>query len=257
MTLAFVQCDILWEDKAANFKRVTTLLAERKPPPGSLVLLPEMFATGFSMDAERIAEAYGGETERFLSATAQRFQVTLLAGCAMRGKDGRCRNKALVFSPEGRLISYYAKMRPFSPGGESQSYIPGEKPVMFPWQECRVSPFICYDLRFPELFRKAAAQWRPELFCVIANFPEKRINHWIKLLQARAIENQAFVAGVNRVGDDPSSHYNGHSLLISPEGDILADAGVQETACLAEFQLDGLRNYRKGLPFLDDMMEKG
>jgi predicted amidohydrolase len=254
MNLALIQNDIVWEDKPANFRRVLGLLERQPPAAGSLAILPEMFATGFSMNAEAVAEAYGGETEQFLAETARRFQINLMGGCAMRGKDRQCRNKALVFSPEGRLISYYAKMRPFSPGGEDQHYQAGEKQTVFSWQDCKVSPFICYDLRFPELFRQATRQWRPEIFCVIANFPEKRIGHWIKLLQARAIENQAFVAGVNRVGDDPSYHYNGHSLLVGPEGDIIADAGEGETVCQAKINLDGLRKYRAGLPFLDDLV---
>src|SRR5207248_5294148 len=141
---------------------------------------------------------------------------------AMLGSDGRARNKALVFSPAGELLASYAKMQPFVPGGEAEHYAAGEKIVAFRWADFVISPFICYDLRFPEIFREAVAAHRPELFVVIANFPEKRIGHWVPLLQARAIENQAYVVGVNRIGKDPHYTYSGRSLIIDPHGEILA-----------------------------------
>ena len=146
-------------------------------------------------------------------------------------------------------------MRPFTPGGENDHYTAGERPVIFAWDDCTVSPFICYDLRFPEIFREAAAAHRPELFLVIANFPEKRIGHWVSLLQARAIENQAYVVGVNRVGSDPYYAYNGRSLMIDPHGQVLADAGEREGFISARLDLAGLRKYREGLPFLADLKD--
>ncbi len=253
MKVVCVQLDIAWENKAANFDRVRRLLAESAPEKGSVVLLPEMFATGFSMNVEAVAEPYGGQTEQFLSSAAKEFGVCLVAGAAMRGRDGRARNKALVFSPAGELLAFYAKMRPFTPGGEPDHYVAGERPVTFRWGDCTISPFICYDVRFPEIFRQAAAAHRPDLFVVIANFPEKRIQHWVLLLQARAIENQAYVAGVNRVGSDPFYAYGGRSLIIDPHGDILADAGRSEGCIRADLDLASLRKYRQGLPFLADM----
>jgi omega-amidase len=248
-----LQFDIAWEAKAANFAKVRQLLAQAAPAKDSLVVLPEMFATGFSMNAEQMAEPYGGQTEQFLAAAAKEFGICLMAGAAMRGRDGRARNKALVFSPTGELLAFYAKMRPFTPGGEAEHYSAGERPAAFRWNDWTVSPFICYDLRFPELFRAAIAAHQPELFVVIANFPEKRINHWVRLLQARAIENQACVVGVNRVGNDPYYAYGGRSLIIDAHGEILADAGRAEGNIRATLDLLSLRQYREGLPFLADM----
>jgi predicted amidohydrolase len=247
-----IQLDIAWENKPANFEKVRRLLAEAAPEKDSLVVLPEMFATGFSMNVETIAEPYGGATEQFLSQTAKEFGVCLMAGVAMRGRDGRARNKALIFSPAGDLLAYYAKMRPFTPGGEPLHYVAGERPVTFTWKHCTVAPFICYDLRFPELFRQAVAMNRPEVFVVIANFPAKRIEHWVRLLQARAIENQAFVIGVNRVGKDPYYEYTGRSVIIDPHGELQADAGNAECCIHAQLDLPTLRKYREGLPFLED-----
>lgn len=253
MRVVGVQFDIAWEDKPANFAAVRRLLAAERPPAGSLVVLPEMFATGFSMDAGRIAEEHAGPTERFLGATAREFGVALVGGAAIRGQDGRARNKALVFSPEGTLLAFYAKMKPFTPGGESGHYTAGERPAVFRFGGCAVAPFVCYDLRFPELFRQAVALARPELLVVIANWPEKRVLHWVRLLQARAIENQAFVVGVNRIGRDPHYEYPGRSLVVDPHGEIVADAASAEGCIRADLDLGGLRQYRQGLPFLEDL----
>lgn len=253
MNIVAVQFDIAWENKRENFARVRRLLEAAAPAENSLVALPEMFATGFSMNASTIAEPYGGETEQFLARTASEFGIWLIGGVAMRGRDGKARNKALVFSPAGELKAYYAKMRPFTLGGEPEHYTAGERPIAFRWGDCGVSPFICYDLRFPELFREAAAAHRPELFVVIANFPAKRIQHWVPLLQARAIENQAYVAAVNRIGEDPFYQYNGCSMIVNPHGEIMADAGDHERCIQAALDLANLRKYRDGLPFLADM----
>ena len=146
-------------------------------------------------------------------------------------------------------------MRPFAPGGEAKHYVPGEQPVVLRWGECSVSPFVCYDLRFPELFRQAAAAWRPELFLVIASWPEKRITHWRRLLEARAIENQAYVVGVNRIGRDPYYAYTGGSVVVDPMGVTVADAADRECAISASLDLANLRKYREGLPFLNDIRE--
>jgi predicted amidohydrolase len=251
-----LQFDIAWEDKPSNFAKVRSLLAQAAPARDSLVVLPEMFATGFSMNADAIAEEYGGPTERFLADTAKELGVYLVGGAAMRGRDRRARNKALVFSPAGEPLAFYAKMHPFTLGGEGEHYAAGQQPVVFRWGDCTVSPFICYDLRFPEIFREAVATHRPELFVVIASWPEKRISHWRPLLQARAIENQAYVVGANRVGRDPYYAYAGRSLIIDPQGEILADAGNTESFVHAQLDLAGLRKYREGLPFLADVKRR-
>ena len=246
MNIVALQFDLAWENKPANFEKVKQLLLAGAPARGSLVCLPEMFATGFSMNAAVIAEPYGGPTEQFLSNLAKQFQVAVIGGAAMRGRDGRARNKALVFSPTGELVVFYAKMRPFTPGGEADHYAAGERVTTFRFGEITVSPFICYDLRFPELFREAAAKHRPELFVVIANFPEKRGHHWLTLLQSRAIENQAYVIGVNRIGTDPFYTYNGRSVIVNPWGEIVADASDREGCISANLDLENLKKYRTG-----------
>jgi len=248
-----LQLDIAWEEKSINFEKARQLLSKASPEPDSLVVLPEMFATGFTMNAASMAEPYEGQTEQFLKQMASEHRVYLIAGAAMRSKDGSARNKALVFGPTGQLLGFYAKMRPFTPGGEDQHYVAGTAPVAIECNRIKVAPFICYDLRFPELFRQVAAKQRPELFVVIASWPEKRVSHWVRLLQARAIENQAFAVGINRVGTDPFYTYPGRSLIVDYDGEILADAGSSEGVVRAHLDFEPLRKYRAGLPFLADL----
>jgi predicted amidohydrolase len=248
-----LQLDIAWENKPANFDKVRRLLTAAAPERNSLVVLPEMFATGFTMNTEAMAEPYGGETEQFLARTATEFGVCLVAGAPMRGRDGRPRNKALVFSPTGELLAFYAKMQPFTLGGEAAHYVAGKQPSAFTWQGWTVSPFVCYDLRFPEIFRRATATHRPHLFTVIANWPQKRIHHWTRLLQARAIENQAYAVGVNRCGCDLAHVYTGRSAIVDPHGEVLVDAGDGERWISRSLDLDALEAYRRELPFLADL----
>lgn len=253
MNVIAIQFDIAWENKSANFQKVRGLLDQAKPAKESLVVLPEMFATGFTMNTGPMAEEYGGETESFLSDCSKSYGIWLIAGAPMRSRQGNPRNKALVYSPDGKLCAYYSKMHPFTLGGEADHYTAGKKPTIFSWHDCIVSPFVCYDLRFPEIFRQAAAQAKPQLYAIIASWPEKRIHHWIRLIQARAIENQAFVVGVNRIGKDPYFTYPGRSIIVDFNGEIIADAGDRETAIQAALDLPTLAKYRNGLPFLDDM----
>ena len=253
MNVVGIQFDIAWENKAANFQKVRDLIGQANPLRDSLVVLPEMFATGFTMNTQTMAEDYGGETEAFLSDCSRSFGIWIVAGAAMRNRQGTARNKALVYSPEGKLAAYYSKMRPFTVGGEADHYAAGKESIFFQWGQCMVSPFVCYDLRFPELFRQAAEQAKPQLYTVIASWPEKRIHHWVRLLQARAIENQAYVVGVNRIGKDPYYNYPGRSIVVDPNGEIIADAEDQETSIQGTLDLAMLEKYRTGLPFLADM----
>lgn len=252
MKVYCVQLNIAWEDKAANFARVAALLAGTPPEAGSLVILPEMFATGFSMEVAAIRDRTGGETEQFLSNTAQEHGVFLLAGVVTADAEGKGRNQSVIFGPEGSELARYTKLQPFTLGGESQHYDRGDGPIVFSWRDFLVSPFVCYDLRFPEHFR-IAAKLGAQLITVIANWPVGRIQHWVTLLQARAIENQCFVAGVNRCGADPKLTYTGRSIIVSPKGEILADAGNGESIISADLKLDELLAYRTEFPFLTDM----
>lgn len=254
MRLACCQLDIAWEAKAVNYRHVDSIVAEAALEPGALLLLPEMFATGFTMHTDAMAEPLDGPTARYLAALAQRHAIYVQAGVVIReAGDTRPRNEALVFAPDGRLVTRYAKVHLFSVAGEAEHYAPGQKPVLFSWQEAAVGPAICYDLRFPELFRMAAGRGA-EIATVIACWPASREEHWLALLRARAIENQCYVAAANRCGQDPLGlAYSGRSQIIDPRGTILADAGNGEGVIQADIDLHALRRYRQAFPALRDM----
>lgn len=252
MNIACVQFDIAWEDQAANYAKVTSLLQSADVPRGSLVLLPEMFACGFSMDVAAVAEEEGGATEQFLARTAQAFGIDLLAGVVTRGADGHGRNECVIHSSTGELLGRYCKMQPFTLGGETACYEAGERALVLACGEISIAPFICYDLRFPEVARSVAAR-RPHLMSFIANWPNTRLHHWPRLLQARAIENQCYVAGVNRIGDDPRFQHSGRTMIVDPHGEILADAGDKECVIQAKIDPAWLADYRRAFPALDDM----
>jgi omega-amidase len=252
MKIVCCQLDIIWENKLANYQKARTLLEKAKPASGSLVVLPEMFSTGFSMNVAGVHEGKPSETENFLSSLARDIGVYALGGLVNIGKDGRGRNEAAVFGPDGKFLSRYCKIHPFTFGGESKHYEPGTEIVLFDWHGFKVAPFICYDLRFPEIFR-AAVRRGAQLFVVIANWPVKRVSHWTTLLQARAIENQAYVVGVNRCGNDPKLTYPGRSLIIDPQGEILSDAGDHEGTASAEVDLAKVISWRNEFPALQDI----
>jgi predicted amidohydrolase len=252
MQVACCQLDIVWENKPANHAKVRILLDRAAPPRGSLVALPEMFATGFSMDVKTITDTSSRETYEFLSRTAANYGVFLAAGIVQNAGESRGRNECVVFSPSGDSVAQYCKIHPFSYAGETNHYVSGEQITFFDWHEFTVSPFICYDLRFPEIFRAAVVQGA-QLFVVIANWPASRVRHWITLLKARAIENQAYVMGVNRCGNDPKLSYSGHSMIIDPRGEVLADAGEDEGVISAEIDAEALAQYRREFPFLNDI----
>jgi omega-amidase len=252
MKLYCCQTDITWENKAANYGRVHKLLSVTKPERDSLVLLPEMFATGFSMNVPAIQEGPKAETEKFLAQLAKEFGIFVIGGVVGDAPDGRGYNQALVVGPDGTPRARYSKMQPFSLGGEAKNYMAGDKPVLFAWHDVKAAPFICYDLRFPEVFR-SAVRGGAQLFTVIANWPIMRIHHWVTLLQARAIENQAYVAGVNRCGTDPKFTYNGRSVIVDPHGAILADAGEGEGVISAEISPEIVNKWRAEFPALQDM----
>lgn len=252
MNIVGVQLDTVWEDKTANHANLAAILAADPPEPGSLVILPEMWATGFSLNVAGITETPARETEAFMAWLAAQYGISLLGGVVTTGADGLGRNEAVLIGPDGREVLRYTKMHPFSYGSETKNYGRGSEVVLFEWQGFTVAPFICYDLRFPEVFR-AAAQRGAEVFCVIANWPEAREDHWMTLLRARAIENQAYVVGINRCGDDPKLHYSGRSLIFGPRGEVLADGGMFEGMLSVCLDWAALLAYRQEFPALADI----
>ncbi len=252
MTAFLVQLDSVWEDKPANFRRVEQLLAQADIPANSLLVLPEMFATGFSLNLPATIDASPSATEDFLKALAVKHRATVVGGLVREGQHGKGRNEAVVHGPAGELLARYCKQHPFTLGGETAKHEKGENQVFFEWSGLVAAPFICYDLRFPEGFRRAVRRGA-ELLIVIALWPSRRVEHWVTLLKARAIENQAWVIGVNRCGAEPELTYPGRSLVVNPHGEILADAGDAEGVVRANIDAQVLRQWRSDFPALKDI----
>lgn len=247
------QYDIVWEDRAANFAKVRALIDSAKIAEGSLIVLPEMFSTGFSMNVDITAEEDRSEASAFMCEIAAKHNAVVLGGLVTPGeKPGYGKNELVVFEPGGAQIARYQKNRTFRYTREFHHYEAGTEIELFDWGGFRVCPLICYDLRFPELFRRGAKAGA-QLFIVIASWPEVRVDHWVTLLRARAIENQAFVLAVNRIGDDPNWTYPGRSIAIDPQGEIVADAGEAEGILSAALKLGEVEDWRSEFPALLDL----
>jgi predicted amidohydrolase len=247
--VAAIQHDIDWEDPAATKERVRPMIARAAGAGARLIALTEMYATGFSMRPEEIAEDEGGPNEQFLIEQAAEHDAWLVASIAQRGSDGNYRNNAVLAGPDG-AVRRYAKIHPFSFAGEHERYAAGEQFVTVDVDGLRVSLFVCYDLRFADEFWTLAQT--TDLYVVVANWPEPRHEHWRALLRARAIENQAYVLGVNRVGLAKDLPHVGGSAIIDPLGITLGEGGPDEVVLTAEVDPGTVREIRTRFPFLAD-----
>jgi predicted amidohydrolase len=251
MQIAVVQLDIVWEDKTRNHHRVGELLAASDIQPGTLIVLPEMFDTGFSMQLARTAQSSSRESEAVMRQLARQFQSTVLGGVVGPVVQGKASNEAVAFSPAGDELVRYQKQRPFSLVHEGDNYPAGTGEQMFDWNGVCVAPFVCYDLRFPELFRPAVFNGA-ELIAVIACWPAVRSEHWVRLLQARAIENLAITVGCNRCGEEPGLKFDGRSCAFDHMGAPLFEADSRPQVLKANIDIEALRRWRQKFPALRD-----
>lgn len=250
MRVAAIQHDIVWEDPDATRAHVAPLIAQAAAAGARLIALTEMFATGFSMKPERISEPEGGPSEQFLRQQAREHDAHLIATIAQQGADGRYRNNAIVASPDG-TVHRYSKIHPFSYAGEHEHYAAGTDFLTVELDGLQVSVFVCYDLRFADEFWALAHD--TDLYVVPANWPQERREHWSALLKARAIENQAYVLGVNRVGRGGRLQYVGDSVVLDPLGVVLAEGSdADERVLVAEATPQKVQEVRKSYPFLAD-----
>lgn len=245
LRVSLVQQPLVWHDPQANRTRFEELLL---PLAGrtDLVVLPETFTTGFSMEVERIGEPAGGPTSAWLRRLAAALDA-VVTGSVITLEAGGYYNRLLWASPAGELRQY-DKRHLFRMGREHQHFTPGRSAWSIAWRGFRICPLVCYDLRFP-VFSRRRAELDYELLLYVANWPAARADAWRQLLRARAIENQAYVVGVNRVGADGRGvGYAGDSAAIDFLGRTLADAA--ETAALLTVELSAapLAAYREGFP---------
>ncbi len=257
LKITTIQSNLHWEDKAANLRMFENKLLNLEEP-AEVVVLPEMFSTGFSMRPEALAEDMHGETVAWMKEQSSKYNIVLTGSVIIREKD-RYFNRLICMLPNGQL-GYYDKRHRFAFAGEDQFYSQGNKRLIASVKGWKLNLQVCYDLRFPVWSRQQlqpgeAGDLQPEydVLIYVANWPERRSHAWKTLLCARAIENQCYVVGVNRVGDDGNLvHHSGNSMVIDPLGEVLYHMAEEEDIYTIGLQKDHLENVRSKFPFWKD-----
>ncbi|MGB0166009.1 MAG: nitrilase-related carbon-nitrogen hydrolase [Luteibaculum sp.] len=248
LKISILQLDIAWHDPEKNFQRVLDLSANLDT---DILVLPEMYSTGFTMEAEKFSEDLLTQSREFLSQLAKKRNCLVIASCIQKN-EGKYYNALYTAFPDGQQYRYNKKHL-FSFANEPKHYSPGGEKLMVNYQGWQINPLVCYDLRFPVFCRSTALQ-RFDIQVFVANWPKARVSAWETLLKARAIENQCFVVGVNRCGEDGNGiEYNGKSVVIDPYGNpICSCEDSKEEVQSCTIQYDDLQAFRKKFPVLED-----
>lgn len=251
--IALVQTQIVWEDKERNFETAGKWIGEAAGKRAEAVFFPEMSFTGFSMNTD-VTQEDDERTIRYMGGLARKYHISIgfgwVKGCA--GPDGRCENHYTVVDSAGDVLSDYAKIHPFSFSGEDERFQGGSALVHFGLNGIPYSSFVCYDLRFPEIFQ--AASGKAHMIVVPANWPAERREHWKLLLRARAVENQVYILAVNCVGETGGILYAGDSCVIAPDGEVRAALSGTEGMILSELS-DDTGRFRGEFPVKQDRRE--
>ena len=256
LNITIVQHDLKWEDKKSNLERFENKIKEHNDKM-EIVFLPEMFSTGFSMQPSIHAETMEGETVQWMKRVAAEKRI-IIAGSLMIKENENFYNRLVWMLPNGES-GVYDKRHLFAYAGEDEHYASGNKRLIASVKGWKINLQVCYDLRFPVWARQTVpitendSDPEYDVLVYVANWPEKRVHAWKTLLQARAIENQCYVVGVNRVGNDANgNHYTGDSMIVDPLGQPLYHAGDKEEIFTYTLMLDHLNQVREKLPFLKD-----
>ena len=245
MKITLVQSNLEWQQAEANREILAGMLAQSVAET-DLIVLPEMFTSAFSVGSGAVPEAWPGESIDWMQAVAANFDAAVCGSIAVL-EDGERFNRLVFVSPEGGL-AYYDKRHLFRMLGEDKRYTAGTERAVLSWRGWRILPLICYDLRFP-VWSRNTPDLAYDLLLYVANWPGARNYHWQTLLKARAIENLAYVAGVNRIGQDGNGiAYIGHSMLINPAGEVLLDAEESAGTFTISMDKSALEDYRKYFP---------
>ncbi len=244
---ALCQFRIEWEQKEQNLLKAEQMIAAAAKEHAQIIFFPEMSFTGFSMQVSVTGES-DGKTLRIIRQYAQKYGIAVGFGWVKKTAD-KGENHYTVADETGAVLADYVKIHPFSYGGENNYFAAGSRTAVFTYAGVTFALFICYDLRFPEIFRAVSAE--AEVLVVAANWPEARIAHWNKLLEARALENQSWVLGINCVGDQEKLHYNGSSRAVNPEGETVDCLLGQEGLLFCEIR-DEAGRFRQRFPALQD-----
>lgn len=250
MKVAAIQHNIVWADRQANFASLENRVRDAASQGAQFLVLSEMFSTGFVVDQDDIGEPEGGESSQFLSRLAKELKIWICGSCPeINDGDQRPYNSLVVAHPNGDTHRY-RKIHPFTYGGEDKHFRAGTDFLTVTINGLRVSFFVCYDLRFADEFWALAEH--TDVYVVPANWPVSRREHWLALLRARAIENQAYVIGCNRVGSGGGLDYSGDSRIFDPLGNTLASADDGEEILLADIATQVVVSTRSKFPFLQD-----
>lgn len=262
LNLTIIQSDLHWEDKAANLKMFEEKINSIEDKM-QVVVIPEMFSTGFSMNAKELAEKMDGTTIQWMRSIAAAKNI-ILTGSVIIEDDGKYFNRLVWMLPNGQY-GYYDKRHQFAYAGEDQYYAAGNKRLIASVKGWKINLQICYDLRFPVWSRQTVPPRSPEtdgkgspepeydVLVYVANWPERRVHAWKTLLQARAIENQCYVVGVNRTGKDGNEiYYSGESMIIDAMGEVMFTKAHEECVHTITLEKERLNQVRSKLPFLKD-----
>lgn len=255
LTISLIQSYLYWEDKAKNLQQFSARLNEL-PKETQVVVLPEMFSTGFSMKPEQLAETMNGPTVEWMKQMAAQYRK-IITGSIIIEEEGHYYNRLIWMLPNGQSY-HYDKRHLFGFAGEDKHYSCGEKRLIVQVNGWKICLMVCYDLRFPVWARQKPVTDVEEGACYdvllyVANWPQRRSHPWKTLLQARAIENQSYVIGVNRVGDDGNGIYHsGDSMLVDPVGEIIWQQADDEAVFTYTLLPESLHQVRHHFPFLND-----
>jgi predicted amidohydrolase len=266
LTITTIQTNLHWEDKTANLQMLEQKISSIKEKT-EIVALPEMFSTGFSMKPEKLAETMDGETVQWMKRVAAEKKIILTGSVIMCQTTAsgltHYYNRLIWMQPDGEY-GYYDKRHRFAFAGEDEQYTAGTKRMITSVKGWKINLLVCYDLRFPVWARQAplsarrgvGAEAEYDLLIYVANWPERRIHAWKTLLQARAIENQCYVVGVNRVGDDGNNiHYSGESMVVDALGEVLYQKKDEEDVFTITLDKEKLQTIREKFPFWKDADE--
>lgn len=256
MRVALGQLDMVWEDREASIQRAEPMIAEAAEAGADLIVFPEMSFTGVSLNVEKVAEPpTQSPTVSQMKSLAAHYGIGIGFGWAALPEKGEtlAANRFTLIDATGVQIGEYTKLHPFTHGGESECYAKGKEIVTIPFSGRKISLFICYDLRFPEIFHIAARE--ADILLVIANWPQIRREHWQILLRARAIETQSYVVGVNCVGERDGSSYSGDSMAVDSIGNILGVLSNKEGILICDLD-DRAWNLRKKFSTAQDRREE-
>ncbi len=252
LTITTIQSNLLWEERSANLHLLEQKIATI-PEKTEIIVLPEMFSTGFSMQTKELAETMDGETIQWMKRVSRENGV-ILTGSIIIEDEGKYFNRLIWMLPNGQY-GQYDKRHLFAYGEEDKHFHPGNKRLIASVKGWKINLLVCYDLRFPVWARQQGKEFEAEydVLIYVANWPEKRNHAWKTLLCARAIENQCYVVGVNRVGTDGKNiYYSGNSLIIDPMGQVLYHMADEEDIFTVALQKEKLEEVRSKFPFWKD-----